>query len=74
MAGTKKQGASGSRRKEPVTIADFHEMLVLAKWAYGIINKATFENLSTELRKTEHEGFADGDTRRVFDGVSIDAS
>ena len=74
MAGTKKQGASGSRRKEPVTIADFHEMLVLAKWAYGIINKATFENLSTELRKTEHEGFADGDTRTKFSHVILDNS
>ena len=74
MAGKSQKGASGARRKETVTISDFHGMLVLAKWAYGIINKASFENLSIELRKTEHEGFADGDTRTKFSHVILDNS
>jgi len=34
-----------SKKKQPVTIGDFHRMLVLAKWASGIFKEMSFEVL-----------------------------
>jgi len=62
-----------SKKKQPVTIGDFHRMLVLAKWASGIFKTMSFEALAANLKAAD-EGLADGDTRTHFSHRILDGN
>ena len=44
-----------------VSIPEFHRMLVLARWALGIFNEASFETISAMLKASTLEGLNDED-------------
>lgn len=52
--------------KTSVSIPEFHRMLVLVRWALGIFNEASFENISAMLKASNLEGLNDEDGHTRF--------
>ena len=52
--------------KTSVSIPEFHRMLVLARWALGIFNEASFETISAMLKASNLEGLNDEDGHTRF--------
>lgn len=52
----KEKTRTGRNAARTVSIADFHKMLVLSKWALGIFDGASFEPISQALKTPGLEG------------------
>ena len=53
--------SSTTTSSDSISIREFHNMLVLAKWALGIFDRASFEPISLALKAPRLEG-VDGET------------
>ena len=54
--GDKKGGASSAKKTSKSSVAEFHDMLVLAQWARSFFDGEKFERLQAALNKSELEG------------------